>query len=40
MVSRNRCDEDLLVRFEVLTLADMKVNVFWDVTSCSLVEKY
>jgi hypothetical protein len=39
MVSHNRCDKSLLVRFEVLTMANVKNSVFWEVTSCSLVEK-
>jgi hypothetical protein len=30
----------LLVRFQVLTVASMKVTVFWDVAPCSLLEVY
>jgi hypothetical protein len=26
------------VRFQVLTAANMKMTVFWDITPCSLVE--
>jgi hypothetical protein len=28
------------LRFQVLTAASMKMTVFWDVASCSLVEVY
>jgi hypothetical protein len=31
---------DLLVNFEVLTVAAMKTIIFWDVTSCDLVDIY
>jgi hypothetical protein len=27
-----------VVRFQLLTVASMKMTVFWDVTPCSLVE--
>jgi hypothetical protein len=30
----------ILMRFEVLTTASMKMAVFWVVVSCSLVEVY
>jgi hypothetical protein len=29
-----------MVRFQVLTAASMKIDVFWDVEPCSLVEVY
>jgi hypothetical protein len=28
----------IVVRFQVLTAASMKITVFWDVAPCSLVE--
>jgi hypothetical protein len=28
------------VRFEVLTALFMKIQVFWDVTACTLVDSY
>jgi hypothetical protein len=28
----------ILVRFDVLTVAIMKLTVFWDIAQCSLVE--
>jgi hypothetical protein len=28
----------MLVRFQVLTAASMKVTLFWDIAQCSLVE--
>jgi hypothetical protein len=30
----------ILVRFQVLTAASMKIIVFWDVAPCSLIEVY
>jgi hypothetical protein len=32
------CNAVLLVRFQVLTAASMKMTVFWDVAPCSLLE--
>jgi hypothetical protein len=35
------CTEtEILVRFQVLTAASMKMNAFWDTVPCSLVEVY
>jgi hypothetical protein len=31
---------DLLVKFEILTLATMKNTISWDVTTCNLVDIY
>jgi hypothetical protein len=28
------------VRFGVLTTVNVKITVFWDITSCSLVDRY
>jgi hypothetical protein len=38
MVSVDSKTDLRYVRFQVLTAASMKMTVFWDITSCSIVE--